>query len=406
MKQKLLCFLHRRHLFIVMAVLVICSMTTAFAAASVPEISESSSPGAVANTSLAAKTKNELYPADVQMVNDGDKRQIIKVYRLMPDESPADIPRDSFVRDGWSYTLTDITKTNRSDTRIHTESVEIDTDNKDLDTVLSQLPSAMEYQENGYSGLLSLDLESVKCEESGRKSSSYNVSAVREYLHLSTNDLALIPKTITDNGRTLTLADVSWQAQDYVNVDYSDIPGSYCAVAKYTATASKSVVTGYITTAVYTGEVTKAATDGAVYTAYFSGRADKASSTDAPQLGRGAVLPLIAGILAVAVIAGIAVFFLLRPNVKVYKISEDSRIMVAKARISAKNPVVDLSPLYDHEGEGRFYLEIDKMTAKKLNSKFIEAIYGSCKLKHQIAFEGNVYKIEMDFKTKTITAIY
>jgi hypothetical protein len=34
------------------------------------------------------------------------------------------------------------------------------------------------------------------------------VTATREYPHLSTNDTSLIPKTITDNGRTLELDNV------------------------------------------------------------------------------------------------------------------------------------------------------------------------------------------------------
>jgi len=216
----------------------------------------------------------ELYPTDIQIIIEGDARQLIKTYILTETQDPADISHENFELGGWLYILTGITETRTSgtDARLHTETVEINTESNDLNTVIKQLAPTMDYQsEDGYTGTLALDLSSVTCDAAGYKKSSYTVSATREYPHLSANDLSLIPKTITDSGRTLTLDDVTWEVQNYVNVDYEDIPDSYRAVATYTASASKSVVTGYVTTANYTGEVTKVVTGDTVYTAHFLG---------------------------------------------------------------------------------------------------------------------------------------
>jgi hypothetical protein len=88
---------------------------------------------------------------------------------------------------------------------------------------------------------------------------------------MSSNDTSLIPKTITDSGRTLTLESVNWKTQNYVTVDYEQIPETYTAIATYTGTASRTTITGYITTAEYRGKLSKILTGKTVYTAYFIG---------------------------------------------------------------------------------------------------------------------------------------
>jgi len=215
-----------------------------------------------------------IYPADVQMITEEGTRRIEKTYILANGQSPVDIPRDDIERDGWVFTLTDITerRTSATDTRSHTETVEIETDGNDLNEIVALLLPAMDYHsEDGYSGVLTLELASVSCEPAGYRNSRYTVTATREYPHLSNPDTSLIPKSITDNGRDMVLESVSWQAQSYINVDYVDIPESYCAVATYTVNATRRVVTGYITTASYSGEVTRTTAGDTVYTAYFTG---------------------------------------------------------------------------------------------------------------------------------------
>ncbi len=227
-----------------------------------------------ASTTPVPKPTNYLYPISVWETQDNGRREVIKTYELGAGEKPEDISRESFTRNGWLYELTDITKkeTASADVREHTETKEIGTETKDMDAIIKLLAPAMEYQsDDGYIGVLTLDIASIKVETAGTKKSSYTVSATREYPHLSSNDTSLVPKTITDNGRTLTLTSVEWRTQSAEAVDYSEIAASYTAVAKYTASASKTVVTGYTTTAEYKGTVSKILTGKTIYTAYFIG---------------------------------------------------------------------------------------------------------------------------------------
>ena len=366
----------------------------------------------------------ELFPSDVQTIIEDGTRQIIKTYRLADDQdqNPTAIPRDSFTRDGWRFVLTDITmhRDTSTDTRRHVETVEITTETDDLNMILTQLAPTMPYEsEDGYSGTLALDLSTVQCEAAGTQTSSYTVTATREYPHLSVPDLALIPKTVTENGRTLQLEDVAWEAQNLVNVDYMDIADGYRAVARYTATATRSVITGYITTAEYAGDISKMLTGDTIYTAFFVGSeinpapvptsapTPTPSPTPAPspepttQDNDDSLLaPILIGTAVLAAIAGGGALFMFRRNVKVYR--EGFRTLAAKDRIDAKNPMIDLSPL---DGDA-FGIELDRFIAKTLNGCVIEVKHGGEVLRHKIAYEGNVYRMEVDFSKGTIHAVY
>ena len=81
------------------------------------------------------------------------------------------------------------------------------------------------------------------------------------------------------DGRTLTLADVSWQEAAVDPTDGYDIPIRYTAVASYTGTATSKYATGYTVTADYKGDVTRTSCDTVIYTAVFSSVGNAAVKT-------------------------------------------------------------------------------------------------------------------------------
>ena len=156
MKQHLSCPF--RLFCVVMAVCAMLSCgITAFAAENPAETPQ------VINISAG----DALYPTDIQTITEDGKRQIIKTYTLSATENPSNISRDSFELDGWQYTLTDITekRTGRADVKEHIEIVELNTESKDINEIIGLLSPTLDYQKYGYSGLLTLDLTTVKCEE-------------------------------------------------------------------------------------------------------------------------------------------------------------------------------------------------------------------------------------------------
>ena len=135
--------------------------------------------------------------------------------------------------------------------------------------------------EDGYEGVLALDHTTIQVEAAGYGTSSRTVTATRTYPNLSDADVSLIPKSVDENGRTLTLADVSWQEAAVDPTDGYDIPIRYTAVASYTGTATSKYATGYTVTADYKGEVTRTSCDTVIYTAVFSSAGGATERTNA-----------------------------------------------------------------------------------------------------------------------------
>ena len=183
-------------------------------------------------------------------------------YDLGPEEDPAGIPRSDFEQDGFHYTLIDLLKQElpENESRQHTETVSLESKSKDMESVLALLPQEKEFiTEDGLSGVLTLQLDTVQVEVAGYGSSTREVSATRSYPNLASQDTANIPKTIEDNGRTLTLQNISWQTDNTANTDGYAMGDRFTAVATYTGSATSSYVTGYTVTADYSGTVSRIA---------------------------------------------------------------------------------------------------------------------------------------------------
>ena len=225
-------------------------------------------------TALAAETEGTepaqgapppavLYPAEVRTSEENGMIRLEKVYYLSTRDDPAAIPTGDFDREGRHYTLLDVLKNDLSETdsKDYIEVVTLDSSTKDMAEIIKTLEPEREIAtEDGYTGILKPNYTKITVEAAGYKTSSWTVSATRTYPNLSDADASLIPKTITDSGRTLTLAGVDWQeAGEFYN-----------AIASYTGTASGRSVTGYTVSVEYSGEVTKTSRDTVIYTAVFS----------------------------------------------------------------------------------------------------------------------------------------
>lgn len=224
-----------------------------------------------------------VYPAEVRASEENGVYRLEKVYYLTANDDPASIPTADFDREGHSYTLLDLLKTDQSETdsKDHVEVLTLNTQTKDMAEILKLLAPELEVTtEDGYTGVLTLDHTSILVEAAGYKSRSYGVSASRTYPNLSDADTSLIPKSVEESGRTLTLSDISWQSATEDQMDGYELVLCYTAVATYTGTATSKYATGYIVTADYGGEVIKTTCDTVVYTAVFSSTGEASANSD------------------------------------------------------------------------------------------------------------------------------
>ena len=233
----------------------------------------------VSTATLPALAAEQHYPVSVEEYTYGplDELRINKIYQLSLSDDPSGIPTEDFDRNGRHYYLLDMVRKDEVgvDTQPHTETITMDSDTGDLAEGLKRLDAQMEVTtEDGHTGTLVLDHTSVKVEVKGYKTSSRSLSATRTYPSLSDADLSLIPTTITDGGRTLTLADVQWASDGTY----------YTATAKYTGSSSSRHATGYTVSASYTGEVAKTNCEVVTYTAIFgSTKLEEPEPTPVPE---------------------------------------------------------------------------------------------------------------------------
>ena len=275
----------------------------------------------------AAAESRSFYPISVEEHLDGsyDEYRILKIYQLSLSDDPSLIPTEDFERQGCTWHLLDMTRKDDVgvDTQPYTETVTKPSDTDKMETILQNLDAELEVTtEEGYSGTLRLDHTSVQVAVDGYGTKTRSLSATRTYPNLSDADLSLIPKTIEDNGHTLTLGDVQWAESWQTGAEGAEL--RYSATASYTGSASSRYATGYTVTANYSGEVAKTGCDVVTYTAIFGVAevSDEVQETEQPQeeafalaeqqepaeaVARTAVRhkqPIIIGVVALALAAG------------------------------------------------------------------------------------------------------
>lgn len=252
----------------------------------------------------------EQYPIEVQEYMEGDSPRIKKVYQLSLNEDPAGIPTGDFERDGRLYYLLDMTRRDEVgvDTQLYTETITLDSDTGKLEEVLKRLDPELEAAtEDGYTGTLALDYTSVAVEAAGYATKTRNLSATRTYPNLSDADVSLIPKTIEDNGKELTLADVQWESAEQMEAGAAVT--RYTATATYGGTSSTQYATGYTVTASYTGQVARTDCKVVTYTAIF-GSMEAPDKVEQPQAEEATQAGAINWPLTAACVGGIGLLAL------------------------------------------------------------------------------------------------
>lgn len=223
---------------------------------------------------LSTTTFAAEYPSQVSYSMNNGIFEVRKTYELPVDQEPSMQAKQSFEQDGYSFTLTDLLRQElpEQQSKEYTETVTVSSESKELTAILPLLADTKAVTtEDGFTGTLKLDTGSITVEPAGYKNNSWTVSATRTYPNLSSMDLEYIPKTTTENGRTLNFSTVDWQTDNTENVDDDAIGDRFSAIVTYTGTASSRNVTGYTVTAQYSGEVKKVSLDKVQYVAVFHG---------------------------------------------------------------------------------------------------------------------------------------
>ena len=215
---------------------------------------------------------NTYLPVDIQVSADGLACR--KIYDVPKDTSPDQIPQDDFDRGDMHYTFQDMLRIEMPDIdrKMHSETVTVSSTSDNSNDVMALLPKSKAVTtDDGYSGTAYLDVSSISTKIAGTESISEELSATREYPNMPEMDMTDIPKTVEDNGHTLTFSDIEWTEDTAGTDNIGTVETSYTAVVTYTGTATSSRTTGYTVTATYAGEVSHRNNDCIRYIAVYSG---------------------------------------------------------------------------------------------------------------------------------------
>ena len=400
--------------------------TTAYAVEIVPKSAEELIVDI--NTDEAVKP---LFPISVSEEINNGYMVITKTYALTPDENPAYIDKKDFVNKGISYVLSDvIMRENREDEVLeHTEIVEVNTSTDKIADVIAQLNPEQVYEQNGYYGVLHLDISSISCEPAGYKTSSYELSEERVVRNLATQDTSVFDKSISVSGRNYTLKNVNFSTDSNALVDHESVASSYIGTAVYTATGSSSKVTGYITKAVYTGEISKTIVDKTYYSVQFISAEPIVvpepepvpESEPTPMLVPEATeksfelpeifLPIMVTLITIAVVTGtsilVAYAFMLF-NVTIYNQDKDGHRFnkVGRVRLkykSGEQPVIDIESAKfkgkNKAASNKFVIEFTEKATKDLVGKEIFVRYKGKEISHIVENDEGYrkYQFEVNF---------
>lgn len=263
-------------LFCTSAALLLACLSPMQAAALAQEGTASAASSIQAESANADATSTQgdstYLPVDVQMSADGLTCK--KIYDVPTGTSPDQIPQEDFDRGDMHYTFQDMLRIEMPDIdrKMHSETVTVSSTSDNSNDVMALLPKSKPVTtDDGYSGTAYLDVSSISTKVAGTESVSEALSATREFPNMPEMDMTDIPKTIEDNGHTLTFSDIEWLPEIEETDNLGTMETTYTAVVTYTGTATSSRTTGYTVTVTYAGEVSHRNNDCIRYIAVYGG---------------------------------------------------------------------------------------------------------------------------------------
>lgn len=210
-------------------------------------------------------TVGSFYPIEIQSAEDNGFQLLVKSFLVPQGTDPQTLIEEELVRRGVEYRVSDILRKElegSTEMKEVSQSVAVTTDSAEKEELLSSLAPSILYDENGFTGMLTLEVDSISSEVTEQENYSYVLKDTKEFTGLQRNDPYYIPKSSEKNGVTLELKDIQWTPMASA-AENSDVPSMYNATAVYSGTAWGSKASEYLVTAKYSGEVSKA-TEGEV----------------------------------------------------------------------------------------------------------------------------------------------
>jgi len=326
---------------------------------------------------------------------------LTKAYEVAEDFDPSKLIENGYKKEGYlfAYHKTDKKVNENKQTKQLSESIAIETATDNKQGILNRLPQTIDYNKEDFTGVLSLDNNSIDTKPVAYKNQNTTVSTVKEYTELMAADNSYIPQTAEKEGQTLQLTDVNWAVMGIGLAGDTLVPTEYKATATYSKTISNKVPSSYVTTAIYTVMVSKPEPTTITYTLTYVGTPIKENSTIMEKAEKQAhkqiqeerqikeekeikeikqnnivfIKMLFGALLGILFSSGMVLLFHKKSQkgVKICNLQDEEYICIGYQKMGKEDFVIDLNPLYELIQSSCFYFVIDKYTAKKLYGKTI-----------------------------------
>lgn len=162
-------------------------------------------------TTFAEQTENIPFLISSDQKQIEDSIFLTKVYEVAEDFDPSALVENGYEKDGYlfAYHKTDKKINENKQTKELSESIAIETATDNKEGILNRLPQTIEYNKEDFTGVLSLEHNSIATEVATYKTQNTTLSTVKEYTELMAADNSYIPQTAEKDGQILQLTDVN-----------------------------------------------------------------------------------------------------------------------------------------------------------------------------------------------------
>lgn len=200
--------------------------------------------------------------------------------------------------------------------------------------ILNLFETKIQIEEDGYTGVLELQNDSLDLKINDSYVEQYKVTLSKEYNNVSENELNDVPKTIEENGTTYYLTNPVWNISQTQKIDGQDIPTSYNGIMNYEGIKERRIIKNYIATVSYKGILEKEKTESITYHLTYE---------EIPTEEKNYV-PVIATTTAgIIIFSGIIIYR--RKNVFIYNNENGEWFLVKKLHLSKNERLINITPL-------------------------------------------------------------
>lgn len=232
-----------------------------------------------------------------------DKLQIYEENKTVSFEQALEYKnniKNEIIKDNTRYKLTYIKEQENRKMLIKDKNLseELIVNTNDKNNVLSLFENKKQINEEGYTGELELQVDSldIKVNESYRE--EYKVYLQKTYNNVSSNELNDIPKQIQEKGITYYLVKPVWNVSEKQQIGEHEIPLMYNGIMYYEGVKVRTIIKNYKATVNYTGKLEKEI----VETVTFNMKYEKMETQD------NNIVPVVTTTSGIIIFSGIILF--------------------------------------------------------------------------------------------------